>query len=418
VTKQWDAKRLEDVAYTSGRIGWKGLTAKEYTSGGPLFLSVHGLNYGDFVDFRDAFHISQERYDESPEIKLERSDILICKDGAGIGKLGIVGDLPGPATINSSLLLIRALSGVLPKFLYYALCSPGFQSIVQERIDGATTPHLYQREIKQFLIRLPSLPEQKRIVAILDEAFEGIDTAVANAEKNLANARELFENYLNSVFVQTGNEWTHKKLGGVATFKNGLNFTKGSKGETIKIVGVKDFQKNFTVPMDQLETAQIDGNLSADYELRPGDILTVRSNGNKQLIGRCMLSGYVPEKTSHSGFTIRIRVISGDVSPAYLVHFLKSKASREMLVESGDGANISSLNQQALATLPVSFPSLSKQVTITENIEAVAAETKSLESVYQQKLTAFSELKQAILQRAFSGELTARSAGAMPQAAE
>ncbi len=299
------------------------------------------------------------------------------------------------------------------RYLFYVLKLLNLQKLAK-----GIKPGINRNDVYALKIPMPSLHEQKRIVAILDEAFKGIDTAVANAKKNLVNARELFDSYLNSVFVQTGNGWTHKKLGDVATFKNGLNFTKGSKGETIKIVGVKDFQKNFTVPMDQLETAQIDGNLSADYQLRPGDILTVRSNGNKQLIGRCMLSGYVPEKTSHSGFTIRIRAISADASPAYLVHFLKSKASREMLVESGDGANISSLNQQALATLPVSFPSLSKQVTITEKIEAVAAETKSLESVYQQKLTAFSELKQAILQRAFSGELTARSTGAMPQAAE
>ena len=73
----------------------------------------------------------------------------------------------------------------------------------------------------------------------------------------------------------------------------------------------------------KLETAQIDGRLSADYELRVGDILTVRSNGNKQLIGRCILASEVPEKTSHSGFTIRIRTVPKDISPVYLVHFLE-----------------------------------------------------------------------------------------------
>lgn len=211
----WETAKLEEVAYLAGRIGWKGLTAKEYTEEGPLFLSVHSLNYGDYVDFRDAFHITQDRYDESPEIMLEKNDILICKDGAGIGKLGIVGELPAPSSINSSLLLIRAEDKVLPKYLYYKLSSPYFQSIVQERIDGATTPHLYQREIKQFPVFVPTLPEQQRIVAILDEAFEGIGAAVANAEKNLANARELFENHLNNVFTQKGEGWVEKRFGDV-----------------------------------------------------------------------------------------------------------------------------------------------------------------------------------------------------------
>jgi type I restriction enzyme S subunit len=375
----------------------KTISAKEMTSDGPYL--VYGANgiIGRYSQFNHA----------EPQL------LITCR-GATCGSVNI--SQPKSWITGNAMVVCPKTESLNIRFLEY-LFRGGLD--ITAAITGAAQPQITRTNLYPIEICFPdSVTEQKRIVAILDEAFEGIDTAVANAEKNLANARELFENYLNSVFVQTGNGWTHKKLGELAIFKNGLNFTKGSKGETIKIVGVKDFQKNFSVPMDQLETAQIDGNLSADYELRPGDILTVRSNGNKRLIGRCMLSGYVPEKTSHSGFTIRIRMISTDVSPAYLVHFLKSRASREMLVESGDGANISSLNQQALATLPVNLPSLSEQLTISEKIEAVAAETKSLESVYQQKLTVLSELKQAVLQRAFSGELTARSAGATPQAAE
>ena len=149
---------------------------------------------------------------------------------------------------------------------------------------GATVGTYTIIKAKNTHIPVPSPSEQKRIVAILDEAFAGIDTAVANTAKNLANVRKLFNNYLDSVFVQPRDGWIQKRLGDIAAFKNGLNFTKGSKGEIIKIVGVKDFQQNFYVPTSQLETAQIDGRLSADYELRVGDILTVRSNGNKQLI--------------------------------------------------------------------------------------------------------------------------------------
>lgn len=166
--KGWEKRKLGELAELAGRIGWRGLTAKEYTQKGPLFLSVHSLNYGDYVDFRDAFHISQARYDESPEIMLQKNDVLICKDGAGIGKLGIVGKLPGKATINSSLLLIRSGRSILPKFLYYCLCSPYFQQIVNSKLNGATTPHLYQRDIAEFPVFLPPLSEQRKIVKALD----------------------------------------------------------------------------------------------------------------------------------------------------------------------------------------------------------------------------------------------------------
>ncbi len=75
---KWQRRQLGELAELRGRIGWRGLTAKEYTKEGPLFLSVHSLNYGDYVDFRDAFHISRQRYDESPEIMLREGDVLIC----------------------------------------------------------------------------------------------------------------------------------------------------------------------------------------------------------------------------------------------------------------------------------------------------------------------------------------------------
>lgn len=188
----------------------------------------------------------------------------------------------------------------------------------------------------------------------------GLAAATANVEKNLKNARELFESYVDSVF-QRQVDWDKKTLGAIAEFKNGLNFTKSSKGEKIRIVGVKDFQSHFWVPIDELESAQIDGDLNQAYLLRKNDILTVRSNGNKQLIGRTILAGEVAGKVYHSGFTIRIRIVSSNVDPVYLVRYLKSGAVRRALIESGDGAQISNLNQQALTALPVMLPKLAEQ---------------------------------------------------------
>ena len=189
-------------------------------------------------------------------------------------------------------------------------------------------------------LKFPPLPDQKRIVGILDEAFEGIATAKANAEKNLQNARAVFESYLNAVFTQRGEGWVEKRLGELADFRNGINYTKDSKGERVNIVGVKDFQKSYWVPWQNLDSVRIDGTLCDIDFLRRGDILAVRSNGNLELIGRCILAGEVPEKLSHSGFTIRIRLSTGEVLPEYLCHFMKSTNSRERLIDGGTGTNI------------------------------------------------------------------------------
>ena len=352
--------------------------------------------------------------------RLATGDIVFARTGATTGKSFLVYD-PPEAVFASYLILIRLRltdARLLPDFLSLFFQTDDYWQAIKDGSTGSAQGGFNATKLAALTVPIPPLLEQKRIVALLDEAFEGIDTAIANTEKNLANSRELFESYLDSVFVKLRKGWVQKKLGDIAAFKNGLNFTKGSKGEIIKIVGVKDFLKNVYVPTGQLETAQIDGRLSADYELRVGDILTVRSNGNKQLIGRCILAGEVPEKTSHSGFTIRIRTASEEISPAYLVHFLKSRASREMLIESGDGANISSLNQQALSALPVALPPIADQLVITDRIEAIAAASKDLELVYQQKLDSLAELKQSILRQAFSGELTAHPEKALPEAAE
>ncbi len=174
--KNWAICKLENLIYLSGRIGWKGLKADEYTEFGPLFLSVHSLNYGENVNYDVAYHITEERYLESPEIMLKENDILLCKDGAGIGKLGIVKDLNKKATVNSSLLVIRTCELVDYKYLYYFLAGPSLQNIAKERITGTAIPHLFQKDIREFRLEIPPLLEQEEIVRRVERLFAYADS--------------------------------------------------------------------------------------------------------------------------------------------------------------------------------------------------------------------------------------------------
>lgn len=267
----------------------------------------------------------------------------------------------------------------------------------------------HKRVPKHFIenaeIFLPSIPEQKLIVTILDRAFAQIEQARAKTEQNLRNAQQLFESYLKHVFSRGGEGWVETTLGRVADFKNGLNFSQSSKGEKIKLVGVKDFKSNFKVPSKQLETVQIDGYLSEAYELKESDIITVRSNGNKRLIGRCLLMGEIDTKTSYSGFTIRIRLFDKKINPEFLAYYMKSSNTHEKLIRSGEGANISNLNQKTLSSLPIMYPNESEQTKYLSRIRRVEREVKKLCKVYEIKLLSLEELKKNILQKAFSGEL-------------
>ena len=98
------------------------------------------------------------------------------------------------------------------KFLLYAFQSKGLQDQIQSFASGSTVQHMRVPDTKALTLPLPPIAQQKQIVAILDEAFEGIDSAIANTENNLANARELFESYLNAIFVQKGNDWKEMTL--------------------------------------------------------------------------------------------------------------------------------------------------------------------------------------------------------------
>ncbi|MCJ8167690.1 restriction endonuclease subunit S [Atopomonas sediminilitoris] len=287
------------------------------------------------------------------------------------------------------------------RYLYYALtirhAEIAFDWVL--KAHPSTIRKLYKD------IPLPPLPEQQRIVAILDEAFAGIANARAAAEQNRQNARALFESHLQSVFSQRGEGWVEMPFGELATFRNGINFTKSSRGQSIRILGVKNFQNNFWAPLNELETVIPDGMLSDSDTLEENDLLFVRSNGNPELIGRCLLIGAVSERITYSGFTIRARLHTQDVVPQYLCHFLKSNKARREMIDGGNGANIKNLNQGTLSRLVIPFPDTSNQVALVEQLEAVQQEAQRLEALYQRKLEALDELKQSLLHQAFSGQL-------------
>lgn len=196
----WCESKIGNLLYFAGRIGWKGLKADEYTEEGPFLLSVYNLNDGDEVTYNRVYHITEERYEESPEIMVEIGDVLLTKDGAGIGKLGYVKELPQKATINSSLLLIRPGEAAISKYVYYILSGPNLQRIVKERITGSATPHLFQRDIKEFTIPVPSIEEQEKIVDVIDKMLEKEERAKEVAETVISSIDMMKKSILAKAF--------------------------------------------------------------------------------------------------------------------------------------------------------------------------------------------------------------------------
>ena len=381
----WETVELGILAELRGRIGWKGLTAKEYTEAGPRFLSVHSLNYGDYVDYRDAFHISQERYDESPEIMLQHDDILICKDGAGIGKLGVVPEVDEPTTINSSMLLIRSGDRVRPKYLYYCLLSPYFQAIVQSRLEGATTPHLYQRDITQFPVHLAPLEEQKRIVAVLDQAFTALDRAHAHAKANLADAGELFDSWLKTAFETGSEEWPSKTLSDVS-----------ENLDRARVPITKKDRKPGEVPYYGA-SGVVDHVANHIFD---DDLLLISEDGANLLARTYPIAFSISGKSWVNNHAHVLKFENLDSQE--FVRLYMNSISLEPFVS---GMAQPKLNQTQLNRIPIPFPDFETQRVIVSKANEVWVKSQEAKGHYEAQLTDLADLRQSLLQKAFSGQL-------------
>lgn len=395
----WQRKKIGEIAQHSlGKMLDKAKNKGELKP----YLRNFNVRWFDF----DLSDVLEMRFlsEEAVRYTAIKGDLLICEGGYP-GRAAIW-DRDEPIYFQKALHRVRFHQSDHNKWFLYYLHSRDLDGTLKSHFNGAGIQHFTGEALSQFEVPLPPLPEQQRIVTILDEAFDGIATARANAEKNLQNARALFESHLQTAFTPRGEAWVEKPLGELAIFRNGINFTKSSRGESVKIVGVKDFQQNFWAPLDGLDTVTTEGTLPDSDLLKENDLLFVRSNGNIELIGRSILVGKVADKIAHSSFTIRARLHVERVSARYVCHFLKSNSARREMVDGGIGTNIKSLNQTILSSLAIPLPStILEQTRVADQLEKIGAETQRLASIYQKKLIALDELRKSLLHQAFSGAL-------------
>jgi type I restriction enzyme, S subunit len=322
--------------------------------------------------------------------------------------------MPDQTTINSSLLLIRAQQDILPKYLYYILSSPYFQDIVKSRLMGATTPHLYQRDITEFPIYLAPLPEQQSIVAILDEAFAALATATANAEKNLKNARELFESCLNSVFTSRTAEWAHKPLRQVS-----IEFGRGKSkhrprndpalyGGKYPFIQTGDIRNAGGTILGYTQTYNDRG--LAQSKLWPKGTICITIAANIAETGILGFDACFPD--SVIGMVADPEQANNSFVE-YLLRFFKA-----ILQAQGKGSAQDNIKLATFENRKFPFPPAKVQNELAAKLDTVGEKVRRLESAYDAKLQFISDLKQSILQKAFSGELTSPPSQAIREAAE
>lgn len=270
---------------------------------------------------------------------------------------------------------------------------------------GAVFNSISKTQIEDFQIPLPPLPEQKRIVKVLDEAFAALNRAKENTEKNLQSSRELFESYLNNIFANPGPDWEGKKLGEVSKINYG--YTESASNEAIgpKFLRITDIQNN-TVDWKNVPYCKIGSDILPKYRLSDGDIVFARTGattGKSYLVKN-------PPKSVFASYLIRLRLNEKNLLPEFLSQFFQTHLYWSNILSGVSGSTQGSFNATKLGELIIYFPQLLEQKHIVAEIDSLSAETKKLEVIYQQKLADIDELKKSILHKAFNGELTGASA--------
>ena len=180
---EWKISKIKYDCYLKGRIGWQGLTANEYIDEGPYLITGKDFNDGT-IEWNSCVHISNERYVEAPDIHVKNNDVLITKDGT-IGKVAVIEDFQGEASLNSGVMLIRQTSDRYKyKFLYYVLISDIFKEWY-ERIkpQNSTILHLYQGDFREFSYPVPNIDEQLEIVSFLESDIHKVDSLIIQKQK-------------------------------------------------------------------------------------------------------------------------------------------------------------------------------------------------------------------------------------------
>ena len=356
------------------------------TEGIPL-IRIRDLNPG--TETKTNF---QGEFD--PQFLVNKGDLLIGMDGefrCNIWK--------GPeALLNQRVCRLQNFSEKLfPKFLFYGINK--YLKEIEDVTGFTTVKHLSSKSIKSIAFPLPPLPEQERIVGILDEAFEGIAAATAQAEKNLHNARELFQSVLQSTFSQKGDDWEVKTLGEVCLTTAGGTPLKSKReyyenGDIPWLLSGEVCQKEITSSKNFITRIGVE-NSSA--KLYPPDSVLIAMYG--ATAGQAGILRF--EATSNQAVCAILP--NEQYLPEFIYYFFLNE--KKTLVAKAAGNAQPNISQKKIKDTSIPVPPLAEQERIVDKLDALSEETKRLEAIYERKKAALSELKQSLLQKAFAGEL-------------
>jgi type I restriction enzyme, S subunit len=389
---KWPIKHLSEVAEIQMGQSPKGTSYNTSHDGVPL---INGpVEFGETPFSRTK----RTKFTTEPTKMCKVGDLILCVRGSTTGRMNIAGYDScigrGVASISS-----ERYQDWISFFIHVN------REAIYRLGSGATFPNVSGAMLAKIEIPIPPEKEQERIVSIMNEAFEGIDRAIANTEKNLANARELFESYLNDIFTQENNGWEWGSLSEIT-----IHITDGDHQPPPK----SDFGVPFiTISNINKQDRTID--FSSTFKVSPEYFEKLKDNSKPRkgdLLYTVTGSYGIPVVVDHDMdfcFQRHIGLIRpSDVTDSRCLYYLL--LSRRLLNQADEcatGTAQKTVSLNGLRRFSVPKIPYEEQKIIVGKLDILLGKGRQLEAVYQQKLSALKELKQSILQKAFAGELTA-----------
>jgi len=400
----WTTKRLHEVA-----VIFDGPHATPKTvDSGPIFLGISTLQDG-VLNLGETRHVTEEDFDLWTRRVIPQTDDVVFSYETRLGQAAII-PKGLKCCLGRRMGLVRFLDGtVLPKFFLYQYLSPSFFEFLESRtIRGATVDRISIKEFPSFSIKVPALSEQQRIIGILDEAFDGIATAKANAEKNLQNARAIFESHLQSVFTYRGAGWVQTTLENVLVEqpRNGWSPPAANHSDSGTPVLTLSSVTGFQFKASKIKFTSATADPRRHYWVKNGDFLITRSN-TPALVGHVAIAAGIAEPTIYPDLIMRMIPAPDRMLTEFLYYQMRTPSLRREITGRAQGANptMKKISKGAVQSLPVVAPPIPRQKEIVAQLEALSEETHRLESVYQQKIACLDLLKKSLLDQAFTGTL-------------
>jgi type I restriction enzyme, S subunit len=388
--KGWDTRRLSEIAEYSIGLTY---SPKDVSTEGIIVLRSSNIQ-DDELDLSDLVRVKRN---VSDKLKLRQGDILMCSRNGSkrlVGKTTMIGNHAEEMTFGTFMTVVRSKHS---SYLNWFFKSDEFRS----QIGGGENPMINQITkymLDDIMVPFPPFSEQQRIVRIIDEAFEGIATAKANAEKNLQNAWALFDSELEGVFGQRSKDWTRQKLKDVCAITSTLVDPRELDFLKLTHVGAGNIASK-TGALFGLKTAEEEKLISGKFLFDESMVLYSKIRPYLMKVARPTFKGLC--SADMYPLTPQLNQITRD----FLFHLLLTKQFTDYAVQGSARAGMPKVNREHLFEFEFWSPPIAKQKVVASKLDALATETQRLSSTYERKLKAIETLKTSVLHSAFSGQL-------------